>query len=111
MAKYEFEWTDEQAEMIQGFMLSPAAQEGIRYLLYRSVAQRIEEQKPIPLPTKRLAMIRGKASGLEFVVLSCTRVDGGADWYGPVNGNNLGGWVEREELPTDFEVLFEGVDL
>lgn len=111
MSRYEFEWDDKQAQAVQDVLMTKAESATEGRLFFNNVAQRIEEQKPAPLPTKRLAMIREKGSGLEYVVLSCTRADGRPDWYGPVDGLNIGGWVDPEELPKDFEVLFEGVDL
>lgn len=58
MAKYEFEWTDEQAQAVQELLVK-RAEHGEGRLFFSNVAQTIEAQKPVPLPTKIGAVVRG----------------------------------------------------
>lgn len=111
MAKYEFEWSDEQAACVQDAL----AKDG--RLTTSNVAQRIEEQKPVPLPTKLGAVIRalGPAdythSGRIATLMQPGRTDGGPAWVasdGPMDAY----WLGIHQLEgLRFEVLFEGVDL
>lgn len=96
MSKYEFEWTDEQADQIQQQLLADTA-------LGLNVAQQIEAQKPVPLPTKIGAVIRGKVYEISqdrtFICAGFNR------------------WIEADgdiyQIPPikTWTVLSEGVDL
>jgi hypothetical protein len=102
MAKYEFEWTDEQAQGLQELLSAAADNAPDGRLFFSNVAQRIEEQKPVPLPTKIGAIIRGKVG------------PGSSERTFVCSGN---GWMEDDgdayTVPPirTWTVLFEGVDL
>lgn len=117
MAKYEFEWTDEQAEAVQKLLIDRDESASGGRLFFSNVAQRIEEQKPLPLPTKLGAVIRtlGPAdyshTGRIATLMQPGRTDGGPAWVasdGPMDAY----WLGIHQLEgLRFEVLFEGVDL
>ena len=117
MAKYEFEWNDEQAQAVQDVLLAKAESATEGRLFFNNVAQRIEAQRPIPLPTKLGAVIRTTGpEGHTHVGRIATRMqpgrtDGGMAWVisdGPMDAY----WLSDYTLTgLRFEVLFEGVDL
>lgn len=112
MAKYEFEWNDEQAAMMLAgvLKLEDVAVMHEHHEFFGQVVKEIREQKPQPLPTKTLAVIKSEATGHQYILLGITQA-GIQNWYGPFDGTNLGAWVDTSELPSTFKVLFEGVDL
>lgn len=102
MAKYEFEWNDEQAQAVQDVLMAKAESASEGRLFFSNVAQTIETQKPVPLPTKIGAIIRGKVG------------PGSSERTFVCSGN---GWMEDDgdayTVPPirTWTVLFEGVDL
>lgn len=105
MAKYEFEWTDEQAaemaEVLTAYHQEKTFAGGETF--WSRTAAKIEAQRPVPLPTKIGAVIRGKVSEMSR---ERTFVCSGSS-----------GWVEAggDYYPTPpikhWIVLSEGVDL
>lgn len=71
------------------------------------LAKILQEQKPIPLPIKKLALIEDQ-NAMEFCLL---HPEDGTPWFGPTNHPvNLGSWLAPGQLPKNFNVLFEGIE-
>src|SRR6201989_3064294 len=103
MSKYEFEWTEGQATAVQELLMAAADNAPEGRLFFNNVAQHIEEQKPVPLPTKFGAVIQSldEATGGWVYVLT------GASWRDGVDGDN----TYLTPPVVRFRVLSEGVDL
>jgi hypothetical protein len=106
MAKYEFEWTDEQAEEMQLLLVAAADNAPGGRLFFSNVAQRIEEQKPVPLPTKTGAVIN--FGGNRYVLVSPNQ----ALWARLRQMGEFDGLRAPSDMPlSGFIVEYEGVDL
>lgn len=102
MSKYEFEWDDEQAQAVQDVLVAKAESASEGRLFFSNVAQRIEEQKPSPLPTGYGAVIVSKEHGMLIRV----RKDNDllTEWTQP-----HGEVFSSAEVGTVTEVLSEGL--
>lgn len=121
MAKYEFEWTDLQVLDMQLLLdnLLKNHLPATRHSMLHDMANKLEEQKPVPLPTKLGAVIRtlgapASSHSNRFAVL----MQPGRNDYGPAwlfsDGPDDAYWLSVLEMVNAslrFEVLFEGVDL
>lgn len=106
MAKYEFEWDDAQAldmQLVLGDLLIMNLPPSRRSMLH-DMANKIQNQKPIPLPTKLGAVVHTKQG---IFVRRIGNDNRDRVWWRVPDGD----WLSNSEVGPVLRVLSEGVDL
>lgn len=105
MAKYEFEWDDEQAQAVQDVLMAKAESATEGRLFFSNVAQRIEVQKLVPpLPTGLGAVVETDTGVFVRRIQNDNR---DRVWWLVPDGE----WFETYKIGRLVKVHAEGVDL
>lgn len=104
MSKYTFEWDDEQATAVQELLMAKAESASEGRLFFSNVAQRIEEQKPLMLPTGLGAVVETTTGVFVRRIQNDNR---DRVWWLVPDGE----WFETYKIGCLVKVHAEGVEL